>query len=54
MAVAQAQGINPLFNPTKILDKDQFYKLMHTGNIDFLKEFVSPACPCPISLSFSL
>ena len=36
-------GMHPLFNSTKILDKDQFYKLMHTGNIDFLKEFVS--CP---------
>ena len=34
-------GMHPLFNSTKILDKDQFYKLMHTGNIDFLKEFVS-------------
>ena len=39
-------GMNPLFNSTKILDKDQFYKLMHTGNIDFLKEFVS----CPLTL----
>jgi DNA polymerase elongation subunit (family B) len=34
-------GMHPLFNPTKVLNKSNFYKLIHSGDISLLKDFIS-------------